>query len=357
MIKFIPPFFLFSVLTLLLTCQQNQELNPAHTLTVVHAIGLYQEPKEDSKVLKQLEPGTLVEEQGVVSPYLVDIYLEDSLYHEPWIQVRDQNQSEGWVFIGALKKETKKGVTDTEWRWKKRFEACFGLTLTKRFNSWEEQLSSLDTDSSLAHVVRESLYLRDTLNQLMAQFVLPATSRQALSFFWLTERMPTFIVQKTNSGQHHQLFLDLRYLNQLAQNTSGEQDDHFVNAWILAFPKDSIESALPSWSFPISTEYSYSNLGTGAHLASLTAISSAWQSGDLFRPELQLLKDRLLEDILSKDREYWQSQEKILSELERIINTPLACISDRDKLALQARLLMFKEPDKHSLKLNLRTGN
>ena len=356
MINFTSPLLLFFVLSLL-SCRQTRELNPAHTLTVVHTIGMYQEPKEDSKVIKPLTPGTTVEEQGVVSPYLSRIYLEDSLYQEPWIQVRDQAGSEGWVFIGALKKDTPEGLADAEWRWKKRFEACFGLNLTKRLNAWEDQFDKLHTDSIFALSIRESLSIRDTLNQLMAQFVIPASSRQVPSFFWLAERLPTFIIQKTNSGQHHQLFLDLRYLSRLAQNTTGQQDDYFVKAWIQAFPKDSIESALPTWAFPISTEYSYSNLGTGAHLTCLQSIDTAWRSGILFQPELQLLKDKLLDDILNRDREYWQSQEKILSELDLILKTSLSCISERDKLALQARYLMFKEPDKHELKLNLRMGS
>lgn len=78
-------------------------------------------------------------------------------------------------------------------------------------------------------------------------------------------------------------------------------------------------------------------------------------AGDLFRPELLDLKDRVLEDISDKNSTYWQPQDKILAQ-RKILKSDFKCLDDRDRIALQARQKMFEAYADNAIVLNLRSG-
>jgi hypothetical protein len=50
---------------------------------------------------------------------------------------------------------------------------------------------------------------------------------------------------------------------------------------------------------------------------------------------------------------YWQPRDKILTELDQIFAAELSCLSDRDRLALEARRAMFEAGE---VQVDLRSG-
>lgn len=342
--------------TLLFACQSPDHPAAKPELIVVYPTALREKAGEKSPELAQLPVGTALTDAKKVSPFLSAITLNDTLREEPWFLVSTADGRQGWVFGGAVDRAgPTPGAAQGRWRLEKRFEAWFGPVLAQQWLEWLDAPAAT-TDTAMATWLRSGLHLRDTLNLLIARNVTPGAGPVAPDLFWLRSMTPYFLIQQIAGGSQYYLFADYRAWVLPAQRTSGRQDDLFTQTCIEAFPVDSIESALPAWVFPVSAEASYSNLGMGLHLNMLKSIDRAMQAGNLFQPELTALKDKVLADILDKDRAFWQPQAKILRELRDIEKTSLHCLDGQDRSALAARATMFEAPEANGLRLNLRSG-
>ncbi len=327
----------------------------AYPLTVVYATALRELPSEKSAELDQLPIGTRLRDAGQVSDFLASVSLRDTLRQEPWMKVQMPGGRTGWVFAGALRPPSVEPAQLRAWVLDKRFQALFGPALAQRWRAWSG-LPAPVTDTAFSVQLREGLSLRDTLNLLIGRVLTRDAASALPDLYWLGELSPYFVVQQVANGSSYTLFSDFRAVARTAAHTTGRQDDLYSQLGFTAYPADSIESALPVWVFPLSTEESCSNLGQGQHLRLLRAIDAAQRSGDLFRPEMQEMKDRILNDILDKSRDYWQPKEKILQELAAILREQPRCLNDRDILALEARQNMFATPEANGIRVNVRTG-
>ncbi len=335
---------------------ENQVKNAGRPILIVtYPVSLREKADEKSAELEQLEPGVELADLNRVSRFLTSIYLDDRLRQEPWLWVETNSGRQGWVFAGAVLPEGAPPEQEINWIMEKRFEALFGPRLSQRWKTWKAR-KDIATDSTFAQVLREGKALQDTLNQLMATLATRDPGQTPPDMYWLGETAPFFIIQQIANQSSYCLFLDYKTVARQAAQTTGDQDDQFAQIGFLAFPLDSIESALPAWVFPLSLEESCSNLGAGKHLEVLLAIEHYLQNGQYFQPELIVLKNEILNDILDKDRTYWQSREKILAELKQIRKAKLNCLTARDQLALEARQAMFESPEKNNLHLNRRAG-
>lgn len=336
-------------------CQNPPAAQDKAGLTIVYTTALQETPGKKSAELRQLVAGTTVLDLGKVSSFLSDVSLNDTLRQEPWLRVQANDGQQGWVYAGALRPTQLDAAAVRRWALAKRFEGLFGPVLAQRWQSWT-QTPAPATDSACARVLREGIALRDTLNQLLGRNVTRDAEHPLPDLFWLSEMSPYFVVQQINGGSTYHLYLDFRVIGQVAGRTSGPQDDAYCRLCWLAYPADSIESALPVWVFPLSADAGCSNLGQGNHLRMLRAIDVALTSSALFQPELNGIKDQVLEDITGLHQRYWQPETKILEELGQILTRPPKCLSAQDILALEARRKMFETPAANGIEVNLRSG-
>ncbi|TNE59647.1 MAG: SH3 domain-containing protein [Bacteroidetes bacterium] len=337
-------------------CTGRPDIPENQALTVVYPASVRKEPAEHGQVLVQVTPGEHLKDLYRVSPYVASIYLKDTLRQEPWLYIQTASGTEGWVNGGALAPYNHDdAIAKRQWVIRKRFEAWFGPDLTRRWQGWLQE-QGYASDTAFARTILQGFQLRDTLNLLAERNVMRNPGMANLDLFWLEEAMPGFVLQRLGSAPVFHLFADIRYLQGKAQDTPGLQDDWFAAAYLTAFPTDSIESMLPAWVFPITTTSSYSNLGAGRHLQTLQAIDTALRSGNALEAELLNLKDKVLADIMDSDRQYWQPKDKILQEMQAVLSADLSCLTRRDRLALEARLKMFEQPEKNNLTINLRSG-
>lgn len=335
---------------------KNQAKNAGRPILIVsYPVSLREQADEKSAEIEQMETGDILADLNRTSRFLTSIYLDGRLRQEPWLWVESRSGRQGWVFAGAVLPEDANPDQQLNWVMGKRFQGLFGLQLSQRWKAWTAR-KDITTDSTFSAVLREGMALRDTLNQLMATFATRDPGQTSPDMYWLGETAPFFIIQQIPNQSSYALFLDYKAVGTQAAQTSGREDDRFAQIGYLSFPLDSIESTLPTWVFPLSLEESCSNLGVGMHFKVLQAIDQVLQKGQLFEPELTAQKNRILDDILDKDRTYWQPQEKILKELRQIRQAKFACLTVRDLLALEARLAMFESPEKNHLRLNRRAG-
>lgn len=335
--------------------QSTSDAARAYPLVVVSATALRAAASERSPELEQLPAGARLYEEGVVSDFLASIRLRDTLWQEPWLKVQTAKGRSGWVFAATVRPPESTPAQAETWALDKRFQALFGPGLAQRRRSWSA-LPAPATDTAFAALLQEGLALRDSLNLLTGRMLTRDETSPLPDLYWMNALSPYFLVQRVRNGTSYALFLDFRAVARTAAGTPGQEDDLFAQLGFAAYPTDSIESALPVWVFPIGTEESCSNLGQGQHLRLLRTIDAALRRGGLFRIQHQEMKDRILNDILDKSRDYWQPKEKILTELSAILRERPRCLNDRDVLALEARLHMFASPETNGIRVDARSG-
>lgn len=313
---------------------------------------LHEAPGEKSRDIRALKQGDRLTDLSEVSHFETALQLGDKTYQAPWLKVQTSDGAQGWIFAGAVEP----ALPQADWMLQKRMACYFGPGLTARRNDLVNSPGQPGDEAAFANYYRQVISLRDTFTDLLSNRPEPGDADFRPDFSWLSEVMPGFLFQQVAEGTQPWLFVAYPYFYEMALKTSGIQDDQWMAVCLTAFPTDSIESFFPVWQFQISDYEAASRLGEGHHLNMLQAIDRAWASGALFRPELMRWKEQILEDILGKNTAFWQSKEKIVNELEKIIATQLVCLTEQDRADLQHRGAMFRDPIVKGIRLNLRSG-
>ena len=101
----------------------------------------------------------------------------------------------------------------------------------------------------------------------------------------------------------------------------------------------------------------HSLLGRGYHEKLILEMDRILLQSGLFAAEVNRIKRTLLDDILSPQNTYWETEEKIVAEMERILAQAHPCLSQKDLIALEARKEQFRLPYSHGIKTNVKAGN
>ena len=329
--------------------------NPTNETTlrvVLPQTALRDAPGEKGREIGTLKAEDKLTDLGTVSRFETQLRLGDQSLSAPWLQVVAPDGQTGWVFSGAVLPV----LPSPKWLLKKRMVCYFGPDLTARRDRWLAMQDTMRTETGFAVFYREALALRDTFTYHLAHRAEPNATEMQPDFFWLREALPGFVYQRIAQGTQPYLFADYRFFQVLADRTKGVQDDALLTLYLAAYPTDSIESKAPVWTIQISDKEVISQLGLDRHWQMLEKIEAALKpAGALFRPELLSLKERTLEDIFSTVR-YWQNEEKILAELNKILGSNLNSLTAADRASLEARIRMFQSPGEHDLRVNLRSG-
>jgi len=340
--------FLFPVL-FFIACQEAEN----QLIVVPEQLALRDTAGQKSKEILILKKGEHLEDLGEVGHFETVVQLQGGVLQSPWIKVKTSKGQQGWVMASLLLPAEEEYAP---WLETKRLICYFGESLAQRRANWLAAASALTTDADVAAHYREAVALRDTFMSVMLRRAEPNETTVPLDYAWLHPVLPGFIAQKVTTYINPYLFADYRYWMQLARQSAGNQDDLFFETCTSIFPPDSIESFFPVWKFQLDDVASASQLGAGAHLNTLTRIEKNLATGDLFKPEILRWKESVLADIAGKDVGYWQPAEKILAELQKIIETGYSCLEARDQMVLQTRLGMFEDPAANGIRVNMRSG-
>ena len=128
----------------------------------------------------------------------------------------------------------------------------------------------------------------------------------------------------------------------------------FVSVYLLAYRSDSIEFTHADWRLELDNEQ-YSLLGRGIHKAVLDAIEKALAESDDFKPELEPLKSKILDDI-SFSKDFWESKAAALKELEKILKTEYKILKKTERVELASVKNKLKDPLKYGIKTSLFDG-
>lgn len=306
-------------------------------------------PDDKSAVVHMLDKGDRVKDLDEAATSESVFFIKDEIHQSPWIKVEMPNGQSGWVLAWSVKPLKE----DSAWLIRKRIDTYWGKGLRLKRDQWLDRFSTIKSEEDWISAWRQAVQLRDTMIYMLHH---RPDNGEVLSFQWMSELLPGFILQESSNAVKPFLFADYRIWLEKAFHTPGKQDNVLAFAYCKLFPEDSIESGYPVWVFQLGEEESASQLGLGLHEQMLRSLDTLLHEAPLAKQEIMAVKNQLLEDILDHDRTYWQASEKILQELQAITSHPPDCLSESEKEAISIRAKMFRQPELHGIRVNLRSG-
>ncbi|MFN7117286.1 MAG: SH3 domain-containing protein [Saprospiraceae bacterium] len=314
-------------------------------------------PGENAKVILALPKGTILYDLGEVSDFTTKILLRGIEFDDPWLKVRTEDGTEGWVDGGALNFTMDDASKLTNLLINKRLVSLFGQALADSMVAYRQHFNAVKSAADMAQTYREGTALRDAVVGVMDNKITVNDPNELPDLFWLEQAMPGFVTQLVAEGTAYYLFWDYKKILQKVNNTVDTPDNDFVQLAIMLFPEDSVEYFYPAW-FLQTWDYGGSSLlGRGVHQQLLQKMDEALQKSDLFAPEIRRWKTLLLNDITQPDVNYWEKQEKILAELDTILVKNYPILTAADKIALQTRRKQFENPSANGISVNQQAGN
>lgn len=311
---------------------------------------------EDGEVIKELEKGTVLYDQGEVSDFTTRIKLRGITFDEPWLKVATEDNVVGWIYAGAIHLGTTPDSKLAKRLRAKRLLTLFGTDGAARMATYRSRFHSAQTAEEVLAAYQEGRLIREQFVDVLEEKINTAETQIQPDLFWLEEAIPGFIPQLVAEGTIYYLFEDYRQWIKKAKATKELVDDQFVEFKIQAFPTDSIEYFYSAWQIQTWDYGGSSLLGRGFHFSLLQTAEELLRTSHPLEGEIKQVKSEIIEDILQPSTTFWESKEKILIEMDNILQADLAILDKNDKIALSARRQQFDEPEAHGIKVNVRSG-
>jgi len=311
---------------------------------------------EDGEVIKELEKGAILYDQGEVSDFTTRIKLRGITFDEPWLKVATEDKVVGWIYAGAIHLGTTPDSKLAKRLREKRLLTLFGSDGAARMAAYRTSFHSANTAEQVLASYQEGRLIREQFVDVLEEKINTAETQVQPDLFWLEEAIPGFIPQLVAEGTIYYLFEDYRQWIKKAKATKELVDDQFVEFKIQAFPADSIEYFYSAWQIQTWDYGGSSLLGRGFHYSLLQAADALLQANHPLTGEIKQVKSEIIEDILQPSTTFWESKEKILIEMDNILQADLAVLDKNDKIALSARRQQFDDPEANEIKVNVRSG-
>lgn len=308
-------------------------------------------PGEAGTVLKELPKGTSLRDLGEVSDFLTRITTQGTEQYEPWLKVATADEEQGWVYAGAIE-----FGADTTLLHEKRFKALLGAKAYQQAKDWQATFKNISNQESLANAYTQGKVLRDSLVRTLENRV-QFDGETPPDMFWLGHVVPGFVAQLVAEGTAYYLFEDYSHWQKIAAKTPQKEDDGFFQFCIQMFPEDSIEYFFPAWTIQTWDYGGCSLLGRSIHLKLLETANRLCTANTPFRSEILSRKAELINDMTQEGVEYWEQPEKIMRELDAILERNFEILTEADKIALRTRRTHFEAPSKHNLKTGMGSGS
>ncbi|MDZ4682182.1 MAG: hypothetical protein SGI94_17200 [Saprospiraceae bacterium] len=329
--------------------QQAESSSQASALTIkTDQTPLRDSPGENGKVVKELEKGTPLLDLDEVSDFMTRLTVQGQPFYEPWLKV-EAGEVKGWVYAAAVD-----FGSDTTRLGAKRFQALLGKNRYDQAAQWRQGFENIQNLNQLAESYLKGRTLRDSLVRRLPEG--DGTSPPP-DLFWIKPLLPAFEPQLVAEGTAYYLFSDYRVWLRKAAQTPEREDDAFFQFCTQVFPEDSIEYFYPAW-FMQTWDYGGSSLlGRGIHLRLLAAANRICTINTPFRSEILRIKAEMINDMTQEGVEYWEQPEKIIQELDAILEGNFKILDDTDRIALSTKRKHFEEPVTHGIKTGLGSGS
>lgn len=285
-----------------------------------------------------------------ISDFTDEITLRGIAYNDPWLKVETEKGEIGWVYAGAVKFDMTKVSEDFKTQMvTKRLEKVFGNKLVFEIEQYQKDFAAVKTDKDFVLMYRNAKKLQEKLNvQLESAYEMHNVS-DFPDLFWIDDAIPALNAELIAEGTIYSLLFDYKILQKAALNTTSELDDEFVKL-LIAKNGGEFEYFFAVWFLQTWDYGGYSLLGQGKHVAMLNRMQKLADKTTLFNVEIKEMKTELLNDI-TNHKEYGEKSEKIIEEINTIINKKYNLITPDEIIALKTRIKMFEDPKANEIEV------
>lgn len=310
---------------------------------------------ENGKEIKRVSKSTSLYYLNEISDFTTKVTIQGIKFNDPWLKVQLGDGTQGWVYAGYIKFDTKnKGQQLSNAIITKRLANFFGTNAGQLIEKYQKLYKEAETSLEFAEMYKTGQELRDTLIVNLQQIDF-SQSPEVPDLFWVNEPLPALVPTRLpEGGVGFSLFFDYKELYKKALQTVDKEDDAFVELNFLVYSTDSMEYYYPSWFLPNEAFMGGNSLfGEGIHQEVIAKLDSMKQQGDIFKLPVESLKNTVLMDIVTNNN-YWRGQDEVLEELKNIIAADYSIFNPDDKMALEERVKMFQNPSEFDINLNMR---
>jgi hypothetical protein len=281
---------------------------------------LKERPEVGSKTLQVLERGDSLYLQGQVSNNRNQLSIGGKSYDRSWLLCQTAKGLEGWVHGAAVEEGLPLRL---------QLQAHLEGGLAEAAWAYVQSFAKMSSAESVVQVLRQAHQLGGNLSQypgLEAEAQDLNALLPGLQTTWLEER------------QRYAWYVDYRAFLPAALASAAPADEELLELYYLAYPLDSIAYRYPAWMIETAPGEAYSLLGRGDYLLFLEALEQRQAYASLIQPELQQLRQLLLNDIRTAGVSFWEKRERVLAELRQLAQAEALDASLRNELTQRLKL-------------------
>lgn len=263
---------------------------------------LKEKPDVDSKTLAVLQSGDSLYLSGEVSNHRSRLSIGGEGYERAWLFARTKQGEAGWVHGAAVAGHLPLALQLQSYFEPATAQAC------------HQYISAFQSAGQVLGTLRQAHQLQATLSQQPGlQTSLPQ---------WLNKALPGLQATWLEDVQRYQWYVDYGAFLAPALASAGKEDEQLLELYYLAYPLDSIGYRYPDWMLETAPGKAYSLLGRGKYLDFLQAVRERPSLQSAASPELDELRELLLNDIRQPNVAFWEKRERVLQELRQIASHP-----------------------------------
>ena len=337
---------------------KTDHLQPVEMVVYLDNLRLRDAAGEQAQEIAPLPQNTKVFYAGELSNFTTKIKLRGMPYDEPWLKITTEHGQEGWVYAGGVKPTTSDLSEAIRILEKMRLYSFFRKELANEIETANNTLTTTSDSKTFAQAYEQCITLRDSFAFDLGDKISFDDPQKLPSMNWLENAMQGFTTSIVAEGTQLYLFANYKLLSEMAKQTANSEDDEFMELQISIYPLDSIEHFYPVWFLQTWDYGGHSLLGEGHHFKTLKKVNELLEKKSPFQKSLDEIKNEILDDILDTQKyvSYWYKKEKILSEIDQIIDANFVSLSQQDIIALKARRKMFENHQANDIKINQRSG-
>ena len=226
--------------------------------------------------------------------------------------------------------------------------------LITSLNDYQHLWQQVDSSDALASIYFLGKKIQTPINDILKQKISVKNAHELPDLSALENAMIGFQNSLIAQGKQFHFFIDYKKMYAKALTTKGTADDDFFNFQFKVNEVDSIEHFSKSWIIETSDLKKYSLLGRGKHLQLLNEIDILLQKKTLFEQPILEIKEEIIQDILGNQQGYWEATDKIIDELDNIIDASFAFMTKENLIAIKTRKAMFKSSKENKIPTNKR---
>ena len=311
-------------------------------------------PGIEHKEVARLKENTLVMYLGEKSRNTTEIKLRGVKLNTNWLKVKTKEGIEGWIYGGGIRapkngKEITKRTADFI-----PFVNFVDKKLGHDINMYRLEWNSARTSSAFADAYLSGEEAQQKFNETLASKVQIDNTDKLIDMSWIDFFLPGFQNSLVAEGTTFNIFKDFKVMYAKAKETEGTEDDNFITFQFHANELDSVEYYYKSWFMQTWDYGGHSLLGQGKHFDLLNEANELLAKSSLFEKPILNIKNEILNDISAEHITYWESKDKILAEMKKIIDADFHFLAAVDKILIKTRYEQFKKPAANKIEVNNR---